>query len=98
MANISTGKLSQPTIIYSMGADTSETSHVRLSPDESLLYLPDVVAFFDKTTGAVTFGCFNALKDPDEGRTTEWWLIGNVALADNVSGTGGVRSTLPKTP
>jgi hypothetical protein len=90
VANISTGKLSEPTIIYSMGADTSETSHVRLSPDESLLYLNgDAIAFFDKTTGAATYGCFNALKDPDEGRTTEWWLIGNVALADNASGTGG---------
>jgi hypothetical protein len=59
--------------MHSHGADTAETSHVRLSPDESLLYLNgDAIAFFDKTTGAVTFGCFNAMKDPDEGRTTEW--------------------------
>jgi hypothetical protein len=90
VANISTGKLSQPTIINNMGGvDTADTSQVRLSPDESLLYLPDAIAFFDKTTGAVTFGCFNALKNPDEGRTTEWWFLGGMALADNASGTGG---------
>ena len=52
-------------------------------------YCPLSTTPADKTTGAVTFGCFNALKDPDEGRTIEWWFIGGMALADNASGTGG---------
>jgi hypothetical protein len=91
VANISSGKLSTSSTVYTLADYFS--SYVHLSPDESLLYQSGPggagAAFFNKTTGAVTDGCFGALKDPDEGRTTEWWFVFGQALANNASGTGG---------
>lgn len=91
MADISSGKLSQPTVVYSF-ADYGSV-FARLSPDESLVYISGTgvagATFFDKTTGAVSTNyCATVLKNPLEGRTQEWWFQEGQAFADNLGGTG----------
>jgi hypothetical protein len=91
VSDISSGKLT-PTIVYS-GLGSGETSiNVRLSPDETVLYLSEFstgqvsAAFFDKTTGVLTFGCESAVLN---GYRSQW--VGTYALqTKNTSGTGGV--------
>jgi hypothetical protein len=90
VTNISSGSLSTSSKLYTLA--NYDSSYVRLSPDESLLYQTGPAyagaAIFNKTTGAVTDGCAGVLKDPNEGRTVEWWFVSAQALADNASGTG----------
>jgi hypothetical protein len=78
--------------VYS-GLGSGETSiNVRLSPDETLLYLSEFstgqvsAAFFDKTTGVLTFGCESPVLN---GYRSQW--VGTYTLqTKNTSGTGGV--------
>jgi len=96
VADISSGKLGQPTVVYRLGSDFLLSTFVRLSPDESLLYLsggeggdPPLktlgAAFFDRTTGTVKPGCFAPpLNDPNQ----EWGFTTNVAFANNSKGLG----------
>ena len=90
VADISSGSLSTSSTVYTLANYNS--SYVRLSPDESLLYQTGPAgagaAFFNKTAGAVTDSCFGALKDPDEGRTVEWWFVAGQGLANNAIGIG----------
>lgn len=64
VSDISSGKL-EPTVVNSNLGNGGSPASIWLSPDESLLYLsnfsPSTVTatFFDKTTGAVTFGCIS---------------------------------------
>ncbi len=98
VSDLSSGKLA-PTIMYVIPQQPSNTigpaissSTVRLSPDESLLYignsqLPYVTAaFFNKTTGKVSAGCtspvLNLFYNP-------WSYIGSLATRDT-TGTGNV--------
>ena len=93
VSDISSGKLT-PTVLYPLNGSISNNSFtVELSPDESLLYVLNLAndlqspntlaaAFFDKTTGAVAFGC--------EARSSQQnsYLSGGLALANNTKGTG----------
>jgi hypothetical protein len=94
VADVSSGKLSRPTTVYHLPGNVLSAS-VRLSPDESLLYLSGGVgddatfttlgaALFDKTTGVLTHGCSQSLNDPGQ----EWWSPFNVAFAQNATGNG----------
>jgi hypothetical protein len=91
VSDISSGKL-MPTVVYS-GLGTGETAvNVRLSPDETLLYLSLFsagqvdAAFFNKTTGVLTQGCESAVLN---GYRNLW--VGTETMATkNTSGTGGV--------
>jgi len=89
VSSLTTGKLT-PTVAYRVG-NAVDAGAIRLSPDESLLYIANseagsvTAAFFDKTTGAVAAGCtshtlkgFNALP----------WL-GSVVTRDP-TGTGNI--------
>lgn len=64
VSDISSGKL-EPTVVNSNLGNGGIPAAIWLSPDESLLYLsnfsPSTVTatFFDKSTGAVTFGCIS---------------------------------------
>jgi len=61
VSDISSGSLS-PTVVYNLGNQIS-SGNIQLSADESLLYIANTqgdritAAFFDKTTGKVSFGC-----------------------------------------
>ena len=67
VSDISSGKLT-PTVVYSNIGTGGGSEAIWLSPDESLLYLSNfsssqvTAAFFDKTTGVVTFGCTGSFK------------------------------------
>jgi len=89
VSDISSGKLS-PTVPYHLGGAIS-SSYVRLSPDESLLYIVNTqgdkvtAAFFDKGTGTVSKGCkSNYIK----GWVKKWSYLGGLALGSN-QGLGG---------
>ena len=62
VSDISSGKLS-PTVVYSNIGSGGGSEAIWLSPDESLLYLSNfssnqvTAAFFDASSGGVTFGC-----------------------------------------
>jgi 6-phosphogluconolactonase (cycloisomerase 2 family) len=90
VADISSGKLS-PTIAYHLGPAWN-SGNVRLSPDESLLFVVNdsagrvTAAFFDHTTGKVYPGCTsNTLK----GFYTKFSYAGNVGL-QVATGAGGI--------
>jgi hypothetical protein len=90
VSDISSGKLTK-TVPYSLGHGIS-SSNLLLSPDETLLYVSntqgDVVAaaFFDASTGKLTFGCVSgSLK----GYSVNWSYLGSLALETN-TGTGGL--------
>lgn len=97
VSDISTGKL-LPTVQYSVGVATNavgpgiNSSTVRLSPDQSLLYIGNsqsgniTAVFFDKSTGKVTPGCASARLS---GFYNPWSYIGSLATRDT-TGTGGV--------
>jgi len=89
VSSLTTGKLA-PTAVYHVG-NAVDAGAIRLSPDESLLYIANseagsvTAAFFDKTLGTVASGCtsrtlkgFNALP----------WL-GSVLTRDP-TGTGNI--------
>ncbi len=90
VSDISSGVLT-PSVVYSnLGPQWNSTS-VRLSPDESMLYISNnssgqvTAAFFNKTTGAVSPGCHtNRLK----GFYTNWAYVGNT-VAQLPTGLGG---------
>lgn len=68
------------------------SGNVRLSPDESLLYIANsqggtvTAAFFDKDTGRVYGGCVSPTLS---GFYNPWAYVGSIATRDT-SGTGGV--------
>lgn len=97
VSDISSGKLA-PTVMYTIGTPTNavgpgnNSASVRLSPDESLLYIGNsqggsvTAAFFNKQTGKVSHGCFSGVLN---GFYNPWAYIGSLATRDT-SGTGGV--------
>ena len=97
VSDISSGKLS-PTVMYTIGTPSTATplgfnsASVRLSPDESLLYIGNSqggtvsAAFFNASTGKVTAGCQSAVL---KGFFNPWTYIGSLATRDP-TGTGGV--------
>jgi hypothetical protein len=91
VSDISSGKLT-PTIVYSGLGSGLTAINVRLSPDETLLYLSEFSTgqvsanFFDKTTGVPTASCESAVL---KGYRSQW--VGTYTLqTKNTSGTGGV--------
>jgi hypothetical protein len=88
VSDMSSGKLT-PTVVYSVG--NADANNVRLSPDESLLYITNnkrgtvTAAFFDKATGAVSPGC---VSDVLRGFNTGWFYDAGLINTSN-SGTGG---------
>jgi len=91
VSDISSGKLT-PTIVYSGLGSGVTAINVRLSPDETLLYLSEFSTgqvsanFFDKTTGVLTAGCESPVLN---GYRSQW--VGTYTLqTKNTSGTGGV--------
>jgi len=90
VSDISSGKLT-PTVVYSLGAAWNSSS-VRLSPDESVLYISNssggrvTAAFFDKSTGKVRKGCTSS---PLKGFYTKFAYAGAVAT-QLATGTGGL--------
>jgi hypothetical protein len=97
VSDISSGKLT-PTILYPLGdavrsiAPVVNSSVVRLSPDESLLYIANsqsgnvTAAFFNKNNGKVAGGCAS---QPLSGFYNPWAYIGSLATRDT-AGTGNV--------
>lgn len=97
VSDLSKGKLA-PTVQYTIGVGTNaigpgfNSATVRLSPDESLIYIGNSqsafvsAAFFNKTTGKVTPGC---VSQPLSGFYNSWSYIGALATRDT-TGTGGV--------
>lgn len=88
VSDISSGKLTK-TVLYNLGHSIS-SSNILLSPDETLLYVANTqgdqisAAFFNSTTGSVTYGCSsNRLK----GYVSGWSYLATLGLATN-SGTG----------
>jgi hypothetical protein len=89
VSDISSGKLAK-TVAYSLG-HAINSSNILLSPDETLLYISNTqgdkiaAAFFDSSTGKVSFGCVSGnLK----GYVENWSYLGSMALETN-TGTGG---------
>lgn len=88
VSDISSGKLTT-TVPYALGTGDADT--IRLSPDESLLYVANnkqgtvTAAFFDKVGGTLTPGCVSS---PLRGFNTRWIYEGNVKTATN-AGIGG---------
>ena len=97
VSDLSSGKLA-PTVQYTFGVATNavgpgvNSATVRLSPDESLLYVANsqsgnvTAAFFNKNTGKVLPGCASQQLS---GFYTGWSYVGELATRDT-SGTGGV--------
>lgn len=90
VSDISSGKLA-PTVVYHFGRKGISSSTVRLSPDETMLYIVNTqaarltAAFFDKTTGTLTKGCISGLL---RGYVKHFSYLGGLALQKN-TGTGG---------
>ena len=97
VSDLSSGKLA-PTVQYTIGVATNavgpgiNSATVRLSPDESLLYIGNsqsggvTAAFFNKNTGKVTPGCASQQLS---GFYNGWSYIGALATRDT-TGTGNV--------
>ena len=94
VSEISGGKLTRTSEYSLRGSISNNSFAVELSPDESLLYVlnlpgdkftPSTVAaaFFDKATGAVSFGCEAGSNQQNS------YLAGGLALSNNAQGTGG---------
>jgi len=97
VSDISSGKLT-PTVLYTVATPTNavapglSSAAVRLSPDQSLLYVTNndggtvSAAFFDAKSGRVSRGCtsrsLHGFYDP-------WGYIGSIATRDT-TGTGGL--------
>ena len=90
VSDISSGKLT-PTLVYTLGTAWNSSS-VRLSPDERVLYISNnsagrvTAAFFDKNTGKVRQGCTSA---PLKGYYEQFTYLGAVATGLS-TGTGGL--------
>jgi 6-phosphogluconolactonase (cycloisomerase 2 family) len=97
VSDISSGKLTA-TLPYILGTGPTavtpgiNSSTVRLSPDESLLFVGNnqsgtiSAAFFDQVSGKVSPGCISATL---KGLYTGYSFLGALAT-ENTSGTGGV--------
>jgi hypothetical protein len=97
VSDISSGKLT-PTVVYTLGESTRSiapvvnSATVRLSPDQSLLYIGNSqsgnvsAAFFSKTTGKVVGGCASKQLT---NFYNPWVYIGALATRDT-TGTGNV--------
>jgi hypothetical protein len=89
VSDISSGRISTP-VVYKLGPAWGADS-VRLSPDETVLYISNnaagrvSAAYFDKATGQVRPACTS---DPLRGFYTKFNYIGGVAT-ELPSGTGG---------
>ena len=96
-SDLSSGKLA-PTVQYIVGIQTTvpgpgvNSATVRLSPDESLLYVGNsqngvvTASFFNKNTGKVTAGCASP---PLNNFYNPWSYVGALATRDT-TGTGNV--------
>ena len=97
VSDISSGKLT-PTVLYTVGTATNavgpgvNSSAVRLSPDQSMLYVTNndggtvSAAFFDKKTGRVKGGCTSATLNYFYNP----WAYGGSLATRDTTGTGGV--------
>jgi len=94
VSDISSGKLT-PTVEYGGpggGLGSGDSNAVRLSPNESLIYLSGgftgqvAAAFFDKTKGTLSKGC---VSKPLKGHAVHWVGTG-VTVTEATSGTGKV--------
>jgi len=102
VSNLSSGRLA-PTTFYNLGASASTrgpsvtlpgvgSSNVRLSPDETLLFITNnqsgnvTAAFFNSATGAVSPGCNSPRL---RGFYAPWYYLGAM-VTENASGNGGV--------
>ena len=102
VSDISSGKL-KPTSVYQLGVGPVavgpiavvpgvNSSNVRLSPDESLLFISNnqsgnvTAGFFNPTTGAVSPGCTSPTLS---GFYNPWAYLGSM-VTENTSGNGGV--------
>jgi hypothetical protein len=88
VSDISSGKL-RKTVPYNL-AHGINSSNILLSPDETLLYLSNTqgdkisAAFFNATTGQLTFGCSSGNM---KGYVSGWSYLASLALETN-TGTG----------
>jgi hypothetical protein len=97
VSDLSSGKLA-PTVMYILGTATNaigpgvNSANVRLSPDESLLYIGNSqvgyvsAAFFNKSTGGVLAGC---ISPPLKNFYNPWSYVGSLQTRDT-TGTGNV--------
>jgi hypothetical protein len=97
VSDISSGKLT-PTTMYILGTTMNavgpgnNSASVRLSPDESLLYIGNsqggsvTAAFFNAQTGKVSPGCASKVLN---GFYNPWAYVGSVVTRDT-TGSGGV--------
>lgn len=97
VSDLSSGKLA-PTVQYILGNSNNpigpgiNSATVRLSPDESLLYIGNsqngyvAAAFFNKNTGKLTSGCNSQLLT---NFYNPWSYVGSLATRDT-TGTGNV--------
>lgn len=90
VSDISSGKLTT-TIAYKIGTGQN-SNNIRLSPDETLLYVSNnssgtvTAAFFDATTGVISPGCVSTTL---KNFNSTWFNLGGVATAAP-SGNGKV--------
>jgi len=97
VSDLSSGKLA-PTVLYVVGQPTNaigagyNSASVRLSPDESLLYIGNsqngyvTAAFFNKTTGTLSPGCSSKQL---ANFYNPWSYVGSLQTRDT-TGTGNV--------
>ncbi len=102
VSDISSGRLTA-TRVYNLGSGPTSigprsflpgvgSTNVRLSPDESLLFISNnqsggiTAGFFNPTTGAVLPGCNSARLS---GFYAPWYYLGSL-VTENTSGNGGV--------
>jgi len=102
VSDISSGKL-KPTTVYRLGAGPTavapnavvsgvNSSNVRLSPDESLLFISNnqsgtvTAGFFNPATGSISPGCTSATLS---GFYSPWAYVASM-VTENTSGNGGV--------
>jgi hypothetical protein len=97
VSDLSSGKLA-PTVMYILGTATNaigpgvNSANVRLSPDESLLYIGNSqvgyvsAALFNKSTGGVLAGC---ISPPLKNFYNPWSYVGSLQTRDT-TGTGNV--------
>ncbi len=91
VSDISSGVLNK-TVMYK-STDSISSSTIKLSPDESVLYVVNtqgdsVTAYnFDRKTGFLKRGCKS---DPIRGQSSAWSYLAGVALIDQTGSGGGV--------
>jgi hypothetical protein len=89
VSDLSTGKLGK-TVVYHLGPNLSSAT-VRLSPDESMLYIANtqggqvMATFFDKATGKISNGCASRRL---RGYSTDYAYLGTI-MTQTGNGRGG---------